>query len=101
MNDIRVVIDLENVLSLAGNEQTTQNIAEFYESDVDLSMLNAELAQICLLHSNVKSPDDLHVQFCSNNELPLLFPNLATLLRIFLTLPSTCEAEHSFALSDT
>ena len=74
MNGIEVVIDLENDLNLAGNEQTTQNIAEFYESDVDLSMLNTELAQIHLMHSNnVKSPDDLYAQFCSNNELPL-FP---------------------------
>ena len=84
MNDIGVVIDLENVLSLAGNKQTTQSIAEFYESNVNLSMLNTELAQIRLLHSNnVRSPDNLHVQFHSNNELPLLFPNLATLLKIF------------------
>ena len=64
MNDIGVAIDLENVLSLAGNEQTTRSIAEFYKSDVDLSMLNTELAQICLLHSNdMKSPDDLHALF--------------------------------------
>ena len=47
MIHIGVVIDLENVLSLAGNEQTTQSIAKFYESNVDLSMLNTELAQIC------------------------------------------------------
>ena len=46
MNGIGVVIDLENVLSPAENEQTIQSIAEFYESDVDLSMLNKELAQI-------------------------------------------------------
>ena len=99
MNDIGVVIDFENVLSLSGNKQTIQSIAEFYESDVDLSMLNTELAQICLLHSiNVKSPHNLHAQFCSNNELLFLFPNLATLLRIFLSLPcTTCEAEHSFS----
>ena len=46
------MIDLENVLSLAGNKQTTQSIAEFYESDVDLStILNTELAQIfCKFH---------------------------------------------------
>ena len=76
--------------TLTENEQTTQSIAKFYESDVDLSMLNTELAQTRLLHSNnVKSPDDLHAQFRSNNELPLIFPNLATLLRIFLTLPCT------------
>ena len=88
MNDIGVVFYLENVLSLAGNKQTTQSIAEFYESNVDLSMLNSELAQIRLLHSNnVKSPNDLHAQFRSNNELPLLFPDLATLQRIFLTFP--------------
>ena len=75
MNDIGVVIDLENVLSLAGNEQTTQSIVKFYESKVDLSMLNTKLAQIHLLHSNnMKSPDDLHAQFYSINELPLLFP---------------------------
>ena len=100
MNDIGVAIDLENVLSLAGNEQTTRSIAEFYESDVDLSMLNTELAEIRLLHSNdVKSPDDLHALFQSHNELPLLFTNLATLLRIFLTLPcTTCEAERSFSV---
>ena len=100
MNDIGIVIDLKNVLSLAGNEQTTQSIAEFYESDVDLSMLNKELAQICLLHNNnMRSPDNLHAQFCSNNELPLLFPNLATLLKIFLTLSyMTCEAELSFSI---
>ena len=100
MNDIGVAFDLENVFSLAGNEQTTRSIAEFYESDVDLSMLNTELAQIRLLHSNdVKSPDDLHVLFRSHNELPLLFTNLATLLRIFLTLPcTTCEAESSFSI---
>ena len=99
MNNIEVVIDLENVLSLAGNKQTNQSIAEFYESDVDLSMLNTELAQIHLLHSNdVKSPDDLHALFQSHNELPLLFTNLVTLLRIFLTLPcTTCEAERSFS----
>ena len=59
MNNIGFVIDLENVLSLAGNEQSTQSITKFYESDVDLSMLNTELAQIHLLHSNnVKSPDN-------------------------------------------
>ena len=63
-------------------------------------MLNLELAQIRLLHSNnVKSPDDLHAQFCSNNELLLLFPNLAAQQRIFLTLPcTTCEAERSFSV---
>ena len=100
MNDIGVVIDLKNVLSLAGNKQTTQSIAKLYESNVDLSMLNTKLAQICLLHNNnVKSPNDLHLQFRSNNELPLLFPNLATLLRIFLTIPcTTCEAECSFSV---
>ena len=47
MNDIGVVIDRENVLSLAGNKQTT-HIAEFHKSDEDLSMLSAELVQICL-----------------------------------------------------
>ena len=100
MNDIGDVLDLKNVLSPVGNEQTAQSIAEFYESDVDLSMLNTELGQICLLHSNnVRSPDNLHVQFRSNNELPLLFPNLATLLKIFLTLPcTTCDAECSFSI---
>ena len=89
--------------TLTENEQTTQSIAKFYESDVDLSMLNTELAQTRLLHSNnVKSPDDLHAQFRSNNELPLIFPNLATLLRIFLTLPcTTCEAERSFSVVRT
>ena len=56
--------------------------------------------EIRLLHSNnVKSPNDLHAQFRSNNELPILFPDLATLLRIFLTLPcTTCEAERSFSV---
>ena len=100
MNDIGVVIDLENVLSLAGNEQTTQSMAEFFKSDVDLSILNTELAQICLLLSNnMKSPDDLHAQFLTNNELPLLFPNLATLLKIFLTLPcTTYKAECNFSI---
>ena len=33
-----VVIGLENVLSLAENNQTLQSIAEFCESDVDWSM---------------------------------------------------------------
>ena len=89
MNNIAVVIDLENVLSQAGNEQTIRSIAKFFESDVGLSMLNTELAQIRLLHSNnVKSPYDLHAQFCSNNELPLLFPNLATLRTKNISQPS-------------
>ena len=47
MNDIGVAIDLENVLSLAENEQTTRSISEFNESDVDLPMFNTELEQIC------------------------------------------------------
>ena len=65
MNDIGIVFDLENVFSLAGNKQTTQSIAEFYESNVNLSMLNSELAQIRLLHSNnVKSSYNLHSLFC-------------------------------------
>ena len=64
MNNIGGIIDLENVFRLAGNEQTIQSISEFYESDVDLSMLKTELAQIRLLQSNnVKSPDDLLAQF--------------------------------------
>ena len=69
MNDIGVAIDLKNVFSLDGNEQTTRNTAKSYESDVDLSMLNTELAQI---RNDVKSPDDLHALFRANNELPLL-----------------------------
>ena len=102
INDIGVVIDLENVLSLAGNKWTTQSIFKFYEGNVDLSMLNIEFAQICLLHSNnIKSPDDLHVQFHSHNELPLLFLNLAILTRKFLTLPwTTYEAEHHPSLNN-
>ena len=75
MNDVEVAIDLENVLSLAGNKQTTRSIAEFYESDVDLSVLNTELAQIRLLHSNdVKLPDNLNALFRSNSKLPCYLP---------------------------
>ena len=87
MNDIGVAIDLKNVFNLAGNKVTTRSIAEFYKSDVALSMLNKELAQIHLLHSNdMKPSDDLHVLFRSSNKLPLLSIDLATLRRIFLTL---------------
>ena len=102
MNDIGVVIDLENALSLAENEQTTESIAEFYESDLDLPMLNTELAQIRLLHSNnVKSPDDLHARLCSNNELLVLFPNLPVLLSILLTLSAQYVKRNvALALSD-
>ena len=46
MNDIGVVIDHENVLSLAENEQTTQSMPNSNKSDVDLSMFNTELSQI-------------------------------------------------------
>ena len=95
-------MDLENVLSLAGNEQTTQNMAEFYESDEDLSMLNTELAQIRSLHGNdVKSPDDLHAQFQSNNELPCYFPIWQRYQEYFSPFPAQHVKQNvALALSD-
>ena len=75
MHNIGVVIDLVNVLSLARNKKNTQSIANFYESDVDLSMLNTERAQICLLHSNnVKSPNDFMRSFAVIMSCPCYFP---------------------------
>lgn len=96
--DIGIAIQLESILSFRADKTDISTVCEFYEGDICLKDLERELDQFIVTHVYAKCPVDCFKVFANNRTLVDVFPNLARLARIYLSLPcTTCEAERTFS----